>query len=527
MQSRAVPALTRLGFRRDVRLFLTILVGFLAALIVVLIFSLQSTLATMHDAIWSRENDLATIAAVEIPAMVARGDLEPQLVSIRTRYGFDAVEVRLPGGRTITSGATYDLETIERHTGNLHIRFFFDPAAYLALRRRFMLTAGVSIVATALGIALLFLYLPKILEPVEKLLDQAKALGERGEGTDETKYLLDTFRRLIEREKRRADDLQTITSTLTRSLTSGFIALDPEHHLVEANAAAREIAGADPLGDDSEFKRVLLEAAASRAPISRREVTHGEKTIGLTTVPLFDAGEKFLGTLALFTDLTQVRRLESRVREMQTLADLGVMSAGIAHEFRNSLSTILGLLKLAARAQPPPEIATKLKAAETEASQLADAVTSLLNFAKPMELQVADVNLRELIDGVVARLRDIAPDVVLSVDGSGAVISGDAVLLSRAFENIVRNAIDAVADQPKRDVHIDVDGAARRVTVIDTGVGIAGDAKANLFLPFYSTKQNGVGIGLPLARKILLLHGASIEFDSQPGRTAAIIEFQG
>lgn len=557
MHGSAAPGLSRIGFRRDVRLFFSILVGFLAALILLLIVFLHRTYETARESMWSRENDLARVAATEIPEIVRRGgDIEAELVAIRSRYGFEAVELRFPGGRVATAGFTEGLESVGRKVGAIDARFYFDPAPYESLRRRVLLTAGVSIVATALGIAMLFLYLPRMLRPIEEMLDHARELGERREGVDETVYLIETFRHSIEtlkkqetelkslheREKRRADDLQTITSTLTRSLTSGFVALDPEGRLVDVNGSAREILsltqddvtgwGVADVAGDSDFSRVLADAATARVPVSRREVALGDKVIGLTIVPLFDAAEKFLGTLALFTDLTQVRRLESRVRDLQTLADLGVMSAGIAHEFRNSLSTILGLLKLAERTQPSPEVSAKLKAAEAEANELADAVTSLLHFARPMQVQLADAPLREILGSAVARLHEAAPEVTFAIDGGEVVVQGDVVLLSRAFENIIRNAIDAVsanvsADSGLREVRITIEGGVEpRVTVADSGSGIAPGDAANLFLPFFSTKPGGVGLGLPLARKILLLHGASIRIDSRPeGGTRVTIDF--
>src|SRR5439155_18619535 len=195
-------------------------------------------------------------------------------------------------------------------------------------------------------------------------------------------------------EKSRADDLETITSTLTHSLSSGFIALGPDGRVIEINHAAREILGfsdgtmpesIDELLRGSSAAAQLGTLVEAREAISRREIeikgSAGQtKVIGLTTVPLFTTAERFLGTLALFTDLTQVRRLESRVREMQSLADLGVMSAAIAHEFRNSLSTILGLLKLARRNELPNDVETKLVTAERESLELAEAVTGLLQF---------------------------------------------------------------------------------------------------------------------------------------------------
>ena len=550
MVSRAAPALTRIGFRRDVTLFLTVLVSFLAILILLLVLLLQSNLSHMRIALIAREEALADAAMSEVRrAAVTTGDLETQLTAIRTRYGFAAIEVQRGRGPVVISGRTGEgLETIERTLPGGTARFYHDTTAYEGIRRRSYLTAAVAVAAALLGVALLLLYLPKILRPIEAMLGEARELGEREPQLDEAAYLIETFRSSIatlkkqeaelkelhEREKARADDLQTITSTLTRSLTSGLIALGRDNLVVDMNGAARDILeiprdevlaertivdalGVNPLAE------ILERAASTRAPLSRQEIelTVGaqQKTIGLTTVPLFSDHRTYLGMLALFTDLTQVRRLETRVRDLQTLADLGVMSAGIAHEFRNSLSTILGLLKLAARTQPPADVAAKLSAAEAEAMQLSDAVTGLLQFARPMGLQVADVDLAELAGVVVSRLRETEPDVVFEVHAEESFVRGDATLLARALENLLRNAVEAVQETGRAGVvRVEVrGGTAPAIDIIDNGVGIADSDAANLFLPFHSTKPRGTGIGLPLARKIILLHGGSIRFDSAPG----------
>ena len=547
MVSRAAPALTRIGFRRDVALFLTILVSFLAALILLLVLLVQSNVSRMRTTLWAREEALADAAMTDVRnALQTPNDLETQLTAIRTRYGFDALELRRTKASHVISGRTGEsLAVVERTLPAAKVLFYFDTSAFDAIRRRSLLTAAVSIAAAVIGVALLLLYLPHILRPIEAMLGEARELGERVPHEDEAAYLIDTFRTSIatlkkqeaelkllhEREKSRADDLQTITSTLTRSLTSGFIAIGPDNRVVEMNGAARDIlelsredaiagrAIADAVGANR-LGEMLEQAASTRQPMTRQEIeipaAEQPKVIGLTTVPLFNDSGAYLGTLALFTDLTQVRRLETRVRDLQTLADLGVMSAGIAHEFRNSLSTILGLLKLAARSQPPGDVAAKLSAAEHEAMQLSDAVTSLLHFARPMGLQVTDVDLTQLVEGIVARLRETEPAVRFEVDAQESIIRGDATLLARAIENLLRNAIEAVQEKGGGGtVRIEIGGGA--LMIADNGVGIADPDSANLFLPFHTTKPHGVGIGLPLARKIILLHGGSIRIDSAVG----------
>lgn len=544
----AALSLTKVGFRRDVKMFLGFLVAFFVTIAAFLLLLLQNNLERTRGAISATENlaaDVATSQIHKIEGSSGQAEFESTALSLRTRLPIDAIEIRLDDGRVRRSGDIGSgLEAVSRKIAGGTATYYFDSSALEAMRWRFNLVAITILIAVMCAIALFFFYVPQILRPIESMLEEARELGHTEPPADEASYLIQTFRdsiatlkmqeaelqRLNEIEKNRADELQTITSTLTRSLGSGFIALNPEGRVVEMNNAAQEIievtgkiAPADSIADifrdptGTELARLI----AAREAILRREfdirLERGQtKTIGLTTVCLYTAADRFLGTLVLFTDLTQVRRLEARVRELQSLADLGVMSAAIAHEFRNSLSTVLGLLKLARRSSLPGEVDAKLAAAERETRELAEAVTGLLRFARPMQLQLAEVDLRELIESIVDRLREMTR-AGFAIDGPHLRIRGDATLLSRAFENVIRNAIDATAETAQPSIEISIsDGAEPSIEIRDNGSGISTDQVGDFFLPFHTTKPNGVGMGLPLARKIFLLHGGSITIAPRP-----------
>nr|MDQ3283130.1 ATP-binding protein [Acidobacteriota bacterium] len=302
--------------------------------------------------------------------------------------------------------------------------------------------------------------------------------------------------------------------------------------VLQVNAAAREILGipADrhthvdigELTGDAPVADVLRRAVRNSETVSRIEVEHGATSIGLTAVPLLGENEKLLGMLALFTDLTPIKQLEARLRAMQTLAELGEIAAGIAHEFRNSLSTILGYLKLLLRTELPPDAAHRVRAAESEATQLTAAVERLLLFARPMTLQVEPVDLRELVDEIVERLRATATELHMDVHGHAA-IHGDRALIARAIDNIVRNAVDAVSERGAAGkIDIALHAEPPSVTVTDNGVGIDANDAARLLLPFVSNKPGGFGLGLSLARKVAVLHGGDIKLDGAPDQGAVV-----
>lgn len=554
MVSGARPALTKIGFRRDVKLFLALLIGFLLVLILTLVTLLQVNVRQTEDAVAAQWELAGDVAVDTLHDAIARGGVAAgDLAAMRTRYSLTAIELRRAGRPPLTSGYPGEhAQRVTRHTGDTEVVFWFDDAPIRTLRRRFALTAGIVLLASVISTLLMLQYLPKIVRPIEELLDHAKQLdgGDR-ENVDETTYLIETFRssiatlkeqeselkRLHEREKIRADDLARVTATLTRNLTSGFIAIDANGAIVDLNAAAREIlrlpatsfAGVplrDALGENA-FVDALARSFEVRETLARHEVSAGNgaeaRIIGLTTVPLFNESEQFLGMLALFSDLTPVRQLETRLRESQTLAELGEISAGIAHEFRNSLSTILGYLKLARRAQSSEAIVDAITKAEKEANELANAVAALLSFARPLQLDSRNVALTPFLDALATRIA-AETGVDIRCGGEDVIVPGDAALLARAFENLIRNAAESVRSKGSGSVDVRIASQPLpNVTISDDGTGLDMADVPRLFLPFQSDRPGGYGLGLPLARKIVLLHGGSIDLTGSIGSGATAI----
>ena len=542
----------RLGFRRDVRLFFGALIGFLSALIIILLLLLESFLGHVRDATqqsWSNAVRMCLDDVERANLLADSGSLEARLVILSARYGIAGVTVT-KGRQVIKVGVPPSQANVERVVRSFQgatFTFVFDASPLKAVTTTFIASAVICVLATVISAVLLVFYLPRITAPVEKMLDTAGQLETRDPEHDEQQYLIDTFRKSIatlraqeaelqrmhDAQKERADELERVTSALTRSLSSGFLAIDPRGNIVEINAAGREILhffgdlAGQPIQQafgDSAFVSAVRAAVEQGVGLRRVEVRIGEgsdeQIIGLTTVPLLSESLQLLGVLALFTDLTPIRNLETRVRDLQTLADLGEISTGIAHEFRNSLATILGYLRLVRQEALQEKALAAVERAESEASELSAAVSSLLAFAAPMRLSMSKVDLYDLVCGLARRL-DVPDSVRIECEGTSAVIDGDAALLSRAFENLLRNAADAVVAKGGGTIRVDIqDGPRQLVRIEDDGIGLDPADVPRLLLPFQSQKAGGYGLGLPLSRKIALLHNATLELTGEPGRGA-------
>ena len=554
----ASSPLTKLSFRRDVRLFLALLVGLLIFIIAALLIGFGQTTEFAADRAimqWNTVADAAADALRPLPLEKTPPDIiEGQILSIRARYGIPAAVVKT-GATVIESGTATGLTAVQRPLEGGQLICYFDASAVVSARRTFAMMAVICIGATFAGSILLLLYLPRITRPIEMMLDEAGQVSHREAGQEDTTYVVDTFRksvavlkaqeeelrRLHAMQKTRADDLERVTRALTRSIVSGFLAIDHTGRVLDVNAAAREImplpaavqgvALGEVLGNN-EFSRLIVSAFEGREALTRAEaeiiVDGTKRLIGVTTVPLMNEDDQFLGMLALFTDLTPFREMEARIREMKNFADLGEIAAGIAHEFRNSLSTILGYLRLSRRPAATADSPTAVEKAEREAVSLSKAVDGLLSFARPMDLDPRPVDLLELCEIVTERVR-ISTAVPISCEGDRAVIEGDAALLERAIENVVRNAAESVRRKAQDgSVEVRVTSDPPGIVVSDEGVGVDPAEVPTLFLPFRSENPQGHGLGLPLAKKILLLHGGNLGLTGERGRGAtATITFAG
>jgi signal transduction histidine kinase len=154
---------------------------------------------------------------------------------------------------------------------------------------------------------------------------------------------------------------------------------------------------------------------------------------------------------------------------------------------------------------------------------LTHVVTEFLKFARPLELANDQVSLRSIIEQIVAEIGEGVPGVPFVTMGEFSEVSGDDALLRQAILNLARNAAEAASDNPAggRVIirgEIDKSGPlqGQRISVTDNGPGIPADALTKIFMPFYTTKANGTGLGLAVVQKIVVQHGGSIEARNQP-----------
>jgi PAS domain S-box-containing protein len=381
---------------------------------------------------------------------------------------------------------------------------------------------------------------------------RAATRSDRRDGTETafmTAAMEDAVRKLRDGEramKARAEASERLSSEIVASLTSGLLVVDGRGHIRTLNPAGQSMLGlrsdewqgpyrdvlkrAEPVAD------VLEECLRTGQPIARRsvaippmpdsEVSH----VGLTVSPIRDEGGTDQGVICLFTDLSEVMELEEQLRLKDSLARLGEMTAGIAHEFRNGLATIHGYSRLLDLDKLDPTYRPYVQAIRDETEALGQVVTNFLNFARPTQLTLAPVEMASLVeraaDDIRADARARGGDVV--VQGQFGRVDGDEVLLRQALSNLCRNAFEA-CDHAHVVPHIVIEGQCDaghgvvRISVSDNGPGVPESVASRIFRPFFTTKPHGTGLGLALVQKIIVTHNGRVSFVNEQGSGARFL----
>jgi signal transduction histidine kinase len=424
------------------------------------------------------------------------------------------------------------------------------PAGALARQRRALAVLTVAVLSIDAGLAVLLLFfLRHLLVPWEMLLARARQVGGAGlGGEDEIELLLGTFDRaltaLAGRQGRSAeDDIAALERTLSASLRSGLLLTDREGRVLALNAVGAALLGTEllepgaPLGQvlagQPELCEVLTAVVAEGTAPQRQEhavrnpETGEALTVGLTVHPLRRDDGEVRGLLILFADLTEARRRAEESRLAESLAQLGEMAGGVAHELRNGLATLRGYLTLIERRPDEDSIADFLSEIRGEADHLERVLQDFLSFARPGTARVRDLALVPLLQRAAAD--PALAGVEVRVQGEDATLRGDSQLLERAVRNLLHNAAEAERAAGRRgpvEVSVAHEGEGVEVAIEDRGPGLPEEIRTRLFHPFATGRRGGVGLGLALAHRIVVLHGGRIRLEDRPGGgTRALLTF--
>ncbi|MFL5264402.1 MAG: ATP-binding protein [Anaeromyxobacteraceae bacterium] len=206
-----------------------------------------------------------------------------------------------------------------------------------------------------------------------------------------------------------------------------------------------------------------------------------------------------------------LREHQAQLVQSEKLAGVGRLAAGVAHEINKPLAVILGYVRLM-RKRADASLDEDLAVIEEEALRCKDIIEGLLELSRPAQAGRERVDLRELCDDVVARLREARAldGVAVEVGGAGAA-EGQPSKIRQVVANLVRNAVEAAGPGGRVSVGVAEAGQDTAVAVRDSGPGLSPEARERLFEPFFTTKARGTGLGLAISRAIARAHGGDVE----------------
>ncbi len=345
-----------------------------------------------------------------------------------------------------------------------------------------------------------------------------------------------SFRAAAELERLRFE--KTLTSAnefsdaIFNSTASGVMVLDKEGHVLKINLIASEILRVSLSGIIGkritdiypEIKDMLLFETGLGREVTITLPDSSSLPVGYTNSPLYHSSEAQEGTVILFRDLTEVKKLQAELKKKEHFETVSMIISGVAHEVRNPLFGITSIGQILEREIELPQHKALTQAMLKEAGRMKRLIDELLLYTKPTNLVIQEVDADTLFEEIQNHVRakrdnisfalNIAPLMTLKVDREK---------IRQVLLHLLNNAIDAA----KSGITISaspIDGFIK-IKITDDGAGINKEHLSKIFDPFFTTKKGGTGLGLPICKKIIEDHGGSINIASseEKGTTVTLL----
>jgi len=341
----------------------------------------------------------------------------------------------------------------------------------------------------------------------------------------------------------RYQELHQFNSRILQSANLGIYTVDAQMRVTSWNRRMEEMSGlgeAEALGRDlfrlfpileeegfaARLRRVLLRGVAEKVRLAHRNL-RGELRFQKRRLAPIKDGERTTGVVVIVEDITEFKRLLEQTIQSEKLAEVGRLSAGIAHEVNNPLAVISYAAQLLLREESLPPFEKELaERIDSEVDRLRALTGSLLSFSRAKETVRRETDLNEVLRDVLRLVRFELNRHSIRIEESLAEIppiQADPNKLKQVLINLIMNASQAMSEGGTLSVRTTlVAGEEVEAVVSDTGPGIPAEVRERIFEPFFSTKREGegTGLGLYICRNIIVEHEGRLVVESDPGHGA-------
>jgi len=444
---------------------------------------------------------------------------------------------------------------------DLALRIEREKGDYSRLRREpgwIVLALAAILIVTG---AVLFVQLGRMNRRIGALLQGAVESGLAEDVTsarDETAVVEGAIRRtvselrkreaelevLLARERDRAGELQSVSAALRQHMPGGLVAVDGDGTVRDVNRRARELLGIgtdrtgisyrDAFSGSPLLRELISRALSGKETVVREEIeivaspvepSGGRKVLTVTAVPVMGGGGRFLGVLVFALDVTAVRELERRLRVRETMASLGDMSAGLAHEMRNAVAAAAGYCRLVSedlRSGSPEGAGDHLEKVRQELRALEKTVTQFLEFARGGPVEVGPIDLEPVVAEVAGDLASRYSGISFRVEVPEILVLGEKTRLKQIVWNLMMNAVQELdgsaptCGPAEIAVRAIIAGEGRvELRIEDNGRGVSEEIAGRMFLPFISGREGGTGLGLSLVQQYAVALGGEVRYEKR------------
>jgi len=382
----------------------------------------------------------------------------------------------------------------------------------------------------------------KPLEDINRRLDLLSAGQEPSAKGRERRDEYGVVTTKIDRLGRQMRDVKEVFSALKENLDQimanlqdGVMLFTREWRAVLVSASVEGFVG-KPRGEmlghtvseifspENRLGRLVLACFERHQPLSGREVESESGTRLQVSLDFIEERGERIGALITLRDAESVRRIEDEIELSRRLAAIGRLTSGVAHEVKNPINAIVVHLEVLRQKlqQLDPDTRRHIDVIGSEIQRLDRVVQTLVDFTRPVELRLVDLDLRRLVDEVVVLAQPDAErhgvSIVRDLPREGLPVKIDADLVKQAVLNIVLNGVQAMPGGGELTILGSRAGDDVQLQVRDHGAGIPPEVRDKIFNLYFTTKKNGSGIGLAMAYRVMQLHNGSVEYDSAEGR---------